>query len=242
VQSAADILIEGAPSPQRCYQGPGMPQFTLQVDRLIKPDSEERANAASHALGGLLAMVALPALALPDIPGLVVDPRRVAGVLVFIASMVLTYMVSAAYHAAPAGPTRRWLRRCDHASIFIFIAGSFTPFALAAMPQGGAAMLAAVWSAALAGVALKLAGRLHHRGLSTGLYLAYGWLVGGLGLPLLDALPAAGVQLLVAGGLAYTVGSAFFLLDGRVRWGHFVWHLFVITGSTCHVLAVQTLP
>ncbi len=219
-----------------------MLQFSPQIDRFLAPGREERANAASHALGGLLALLALPTLAMPDTPGLVVDPRRAAGVLVFIASMVLTYMVSAAYHAAPAGPTRRWLRRCDHASIFVFIAGSFTPFALAAMPRGGEALLAVVWSAALAGVALKLAGRLHHRGLSTGLYLAYGWLVGGLGLPLLHALPPAGVQLLVAGGVAYTVGSVFFLLDGRLRWGHLVWHLFVITGSACHVMAVQTLP
>lgn len=205
--------------------------------------SEERANAASHALGGLLALLALPALALPDGPGAAADPRRATGVLVFVASMVLTYLVSAAYHAAPAGATRSWLRRCDHAAIFVFIAGSFTPFALAAPPEGGGAMLlAAVWGAAGAGVALKLAGRLHHRGLSTGLYLAYGWLVAALALPLLAVLPAAGVQLLVAGGLAYTVGSAFFLLDRRLRWGHLVWHLFVITGSVCHVLAVQTLP
>lgn len=215
----------------------------LQFTRVIPIGSEERANAVSHALGGLLALLALPALAMPDGPGAAADPHRATGVLVFVASMVLTYMVSAAYHAAPAGTARRWLRRCDHAAIFIFIAGSFTPFALAAPPQGGGgALLAAVWGAALAGVVLKLTGRLHHRGLSTGLYLAYGWLVGALAQPLLALLPAAGVQLLVAGGLAYTVGSVFFLLDGRLRCGHLVWHLFVITGSACHVLAVQTLP
>lgn len=215
----------------------------LQFRPVIPTGSEERANAASHALGGLVALLALPALALPDGPGVAADPRREAGVLVFVASMVLTYLVSAAYHAMPAGAARRWLRRCDHAAIFVFIAGSFTPFALAAPPQGdGAALLVAVWGAALAGVALKLTGRLHQRGLSTGLYLAYGWLVAALALPLLALLPPDGIRLLVAGGLAYTVGCGFYLLDGRLRYSHLVWHLFVIIGSVCHVLAVMTLP
>ncbi len=127
--------------------------------------------------------------------------------------------------------------------IFVFIAGSYTPFALAALQRGeGGGTLALVWGLALLGVALKLGNRLQHPLVSTLLYLAFGWLVAAVGLPVLAALPPTGLQLLVAGGLAYTLGCVFFLLDRRMPYSHLVWHLFVITGSVCHFLAVQALP
>ena len=201
---------------------------------------EERANAVSHALGCLLALFAMPALA--QQVDAAQHPMRQLGVTVFVASMVLMYGVSTAYHAAPVGAAKRWLRQCDHAVIFLFIAGSYTPFALAALQRGeGAGTLAAVWAVALLGMALKLANRLRHRLASTLLYLAYGWLVAAVALPMLAALPPAGLHLLVAGGVAYSLGCVFFLLDRRMPYSHLVWHLFVITGSTCHFLAVQEL-
>ena len=201
---------------------------------------EERANAASHALGCVLALFAVPALA--QQVGTAQHPMRQMGVTVFVASMVLMALVSAVYHAAPVGAAKRWLRKCDHAVIFLFIAGSYTPFALAALQRGeGAGTLAAVWCVALLGMVLKLVNRLQHRLVSTLLYLAYGWLVAVVALPILAALPLAGLHLLVAGGVAYSLGSVFFLLDRRMPYSHLVWHLFVITGSTCHFLAVQEL-
>jgi hemolysin III len=201
---------------------------------------EERANAASHALGCVLALFAMPALA--QQVDAAQHPMRQVGVTVFVASMVLMYLVSAVYHAVPVGAAKRWLRKCDHAVIFLFIAGSYTPFALAALQRGeGAGTLAAVWCVALLGMALKLGNRLQHRLASTLLYLAYGWLVAAVALPVLAALPPAGLHLLVAGGVAYSLGSVFFLLDRRMPYSHLVWHLFVITGSTCHFLAVQEL-
>ena len=201
---------------------------------------EERANAASHALGCLLALFAMPALA--QQLDAAQHPMRQLGVTVFIASMVLMYGISALYHAAPVGPAKRWLRKCDHAVIFIFIAGSYTPFALAALQRGeGAGTLAAVWGVAVLGMAMKLGNRLQHRLRSTLLYLAYGWLVAAVAQPVLAAVPPAGLQLLVAGGLAYSAGCVFFLLDRRMPYSHLVWHLFVITGSACHFLAVQAL-
>lgn len=202
---------------------------------------EERANAASHALAGVLAVLAWPALGQPA--DAVQPPLRAIGLQVFVASMLLMYLVSAACHAAPVGAAKHWLRRCDHAAIFVFIAGSSTPFALAAVQQGGsAATLVAVWGSALAGVLLKLGNRLRHRLPSTLLYLGYGWLVAALVLPALAQLPAAGWRLLVAGGVAYTLGSVFFLLDRRLPYSHLVWHLLVVAGSACHLLAAQTLP
>jgi len=201
---------------------------------------EERANAASHALGCVLALLTMPTLA--QQVDAVRHPLRELGVTVFVASMVLMYLVSAVYHAVPAGQAKRWLRKCDHAVIFLFIAGSFTPFALAALQRGdGFTTLAGVWGVAVLGMALKLGNRLQHPMLSTVLYLAYGWLVAAVAQPLLAALPPAGLRLLVAGGVAYSLGSVFFLLDRRMPYSHLVWHLFVITGSTCHFLAVQAL-
>ena len=199
---------------------------------------EELANAASHGLGCVLALAAIPVL----VEQVQADrhPIRHLGITVFITSMVLMYLVSAVYHALPVGQAKRWLRKCDHAVIFIFIAGSYTPFALGQVQRGqGWAVLAAVWGIAGVGVALKLTDRLKHKLFSTALYLAFGWLVAVLAQPMLASLPAMGLRLLVAGGVAYSLGCFFFLLDRRMPYSHLVWHLFVITGSTCHFLAVQ---
>ncbi len=208
------------------------PQPALQTWR------EELANAASHGLGCLMALAALPLLAAQ------VDAERQPlhhlGVQVFIASMVLMYAVSTLYHVLPAGQAKQWLQRCDHAVIFVFIAGSYTPFAIGQWQGGGGwQLLAVVWAIALLGGALKLSRRLAHPLASIALYLGFGWMVLLMGQPMLASLPPAGLQLLVAGGLAYTLGSVFFLIDRRMRYSHLVWHLFVITGSGCHVLAVQ---
>ncbi|NDG41140.1 MAG: hemolysin III family protein [Betaproteobacteria bacterium] len=199
---------------------------------------EERANAASHLLGGLLALAAMPVLA--DQVDAARYPLRHLGLTVFITTMVLMYGVSAIYHALPAGRAKRALRRCDHALIFVFIAGSYTPFALGEVQRGQDwHPLAVVWAIALVGVALKLTDRLRHSVWSTGLYLLFGWMVALLARPVLAAMPEQGLQLLVAGGLAYSVGSLFFLLDGRMAYSHLVWHLWVIAGSSCHLLALQ---
>ena len=201
---------------------------------------EERANAASHVMGCLLALVALVALpALAEQVDAQHHPIRHVGVVVFVTTMVLMFAVSAAYHALPVGAAKRALRRCDHAVIFIFIAGTYTPFALGQIQRGaGWSMLGAVWGIAALGVALKLCDRLRHPLLSTALYLAFGWMVVLVAQPMLASLPPLGLKLLVAGGLAYSLGSLFYLLDHRMPYSHFVWHLFVITGSSCHFLAV----
>ena len=199
---------------------------------------EELANAASHGVGCVLALASMPVLA--DQVQADRHPLRHLGVTVFIASMVLMYLVSTVYHALPVGQAKRWLRKCDHAVIFLFIAGSYTPFALGPIQRGeGWDLLAAVWGIALLGMALKLTDRLRHRVLSTALYLAFGWLVAVVAQPMMAALPPAGLTLMVAGGVAYSLGCVFFLLNRRMPYSHLVWHLVGITGSTCHFLAVQ---
>jgi hemolysin III len=236
VRRSADNLGMG----RRCRSATANPRgCTLNTDLSFSQTwREELANAASHGLGCVLALAAMPALA----EQVQADryPIRHLGVVVFITSMVLMYLVSAVYHALPVGQAKRWLRKCDHAVIFIFIAGSYTPFALGQVQRGqGWGILAAVWGIAVVGVALKLTDRLKHKLLSTALYLAFGWLVAVVAQPMMASLPSMGLRLLVAGGVAYSLGCVFFLLDRRMPYSHLVWHLFVITGSTCHFLAVQ---
>ena len=152
--------------------------------------------------------------------------------------MMVLYFASMVYHALPHGRAKRWFNRLDHAAIFLFIAGSYTPFALGALhtPRGLAAF-AAVWSLALLGMGLKAAGRLRHPLASTAIYIALGWLALLAALPSLERVARDGLLLLAAGGAAYLVGAVFFHVDHRLRYGHFIWHLFVLTGSACHFSA-----
>lgn len=198
---------------------------------------EEIANALSHGLGALLAIAALPILVTRAVGhGGVAD---VVAAAVFAATMILLYGVSTLYHALPEGRAKAWLLRMDHAAIYVFIAGSYTPFTLGVLHTGpGVTLLIAVWAAAAFGVTIKLLNRLRHRFVSTALYLAMGWVVLFAAEPLLARLPATGLTLLVAGGLSYTLGAFVFLLDNKVRYSHFVWHLFVMGGSVCHFFAV----
>lgn len=195
---------------------------------------EELANTASHALGAVAALAALPVLAAEHAAK---SAGRETGLWVFAATMLLAYTVSSMYHATPAGhPTKGWLRRLDHAAIYLFMAGTYTPFALG--HALGAPLLALVWAVAAIGVALKLAGCLRNRALSTALYLAFGWLMIAAVQPLIASLGREGLQWLLAGGIAYCAGTLFFLLDDRLRFGHLVWHVFVLVGSGCHFVAV----
>ena len=207
---------------------------------------EEWANALSHVLPCLLALLALPALAQQvHAPN---QPWRMAALVLFLGSMALVYGVSSVYHALPLGRAKALWRRLDHAAIFVFIAGSYSPFALAAWQRtSGAdslrhgALLAAVWALALAGVAVKLTLPLRGVGHSTLLYLVFGCTVGATAGPALAQLPALALQVFLAGDAAYLLGVGFFWLSPRLRYSHFVWHLCVITGSACHAWVVLNL-
>jgi len=198
---------------------------------------EEIANAISHGIGFLLAVASLPILAVVSVQhGGAAD---VVGASVFAATMIVLYLVSALYHALPAGAIKRWFGRIDHAAIFLFIAGSYTPFVLGVLRGGwGWSLFGVVWALAAFGVAAKLLDRLRHPLASTALYVAMGWLALVALVPLVQRLPAAGLAWLVGGGLAYTAGAVVFLFDNRLRYAHLAWHLLVMAGSTCHFFAV----
>ena len=198
---------------------------------------EEIANSVSHGIGFLLAVAALPVL----LHGCVQDGAGaldIAAASVFGATMMTLYLVSTVYHALPVGRWKAAFSRLDHAAIYLFIAGSYTPFALGALRDGpGWTLLGVVWLLAAIGVVAKLLNRMQHLLWSTALYVAMGWLAVFAAGPLLHRIAPGGVALLLAGGACYTLGALVFLLDSRVRYAHFAWHVLVLGGSTCHFLA-----
>ena len=197
---------------------------------------EEIANSVSHGLMLLAALAALPFLiAAAGQLGV----ANLVGASVFAATLVLLYLASTLYHALPAGRAKRLFLKLDHGAIYIFIAGSYTPFTLGALSgPWGWTLFGLVWSFAAVGVTLKAVDRLSHPWLSSGLYLAMGWLVLIAAVPLVERVPWPGLALLVGGGVAYSAGVVFFLLDSRLRYAHAVWHGFVVAGSVSHFFAV----
>ncbi len=197
---------------------------------------EEIANSVSHGVALLAAIAAVPFLVTAARP---LSTLSFIGTLVFAATMVLLYLASTLYHALPSGRTKALFLKLDHGAIYLFIAGSYTPFALGALGgPWGWTLFGVIWSLAAMGIALKAFDRLTHPWWSTGLYLAMGWLVLVAAVPLMEHVPLPGLLWLLAGGVAYTVGVVFFVLDSRIRYSHAVWHGFVATGTACHFFAV----
>jgi len=152
--------------------------------------------------------------------------------------MVLLYLTSTLYHALPAPKAKRVFRVLDHAAIFLLIAGTYTPFTLGVLSGGwGWTLFGLVWSLAIAGVLLESLGNFRFPKLSLALYVAMGWLVVIAIKPMWLLMPRWGLFWLAAGGLAYTGGVAFYAAK-RLRHHHLIWHLCVIAGTACHVVAV----
>ncbi len=197
---------------------------------------EEIANSLSHGAGVIAAIAGAPVLI---VAATRMGATSVVGATVFATTMILLYLASSVYHALPAGRAKRVFLKLDHGSIYLFIAGSYTPFALGALGgPWGWTLFGLVWTVAAVGIALKSLDRLDHPWLSTGLYLAMGWLVLIAAVPVSQRVPLPGIALLVAGGIAYTAGVAFFMLDSRWRYAHAVWHAFVMAGTGFHFFAV----
>ncbi len=197
---------------------------------------EEIANSVSHGIGLLAAMVAAPVLIVDAVQR--GEVKGVIGASVFASTVALLYLASMLYHALPPNRAKRVFRVLDHSAIFLLIAGTYTPFTLGVL-QGpwGWSLLVVVWSLALGGVVFKVIFGVRYLGFSVGLYLAMGWVALIMVKPLWLLMPPAGLFWLFAGGVAYTAGVAFFAAD-RIRYSHFVWHLFVLAGTACHFVAV----
>jgi len=198
---------------------------------------EEIANAVSHGVGLLAALIAVPLLIMSA-----VHRGGVSGVLgasVFATAIVLMYSASTLYHALPPNRAKRVFRALDHGAIYLLIAGTYTPFTLGILRgPWGWTLFGIVWALALTGILFKTLGKKPRPHLSTTFYLSMGWIILIAAKPLLEHMPAWGLFWLVAGGLAYTTGVGFYVAE-RFRYSHFIWHLFVIAGTSCHFIAVQ---
>lgn len=197
---------------------------------------EEVANAVTHGIGVLLSIgggaVLITLLAIHA------GAREVAGAAVFAVTLILLYTASTLYHAIPHATAKRHLKVFDHCAIFLLIAGTYTPFTVAALRGGlGWSLFGAIWGLAFLGILFKLffTGRLQV--LSTTAYVAMGWLAVIAVVPISRELEPAALYWLVAGGIAYTAGTLFYH-NRRLPYSHAVWHLFVLAGSACHFAAV----
>jgi hemolysin III len=197
---------------------------------------EEIANSVSHGIGLVAALVGAPILvAMTARHG---TAWNLIGALVFSLTTILLYLASTLYHAIPGGRAKAVLRTLDHGAIFLLIAGTYTPFTLGVLRgTWGWTLFGLIWGLAAVGVALKAFRALSHPVISTGLYLAMGWLAIIAIRPFWVRVPLLGLALLLAGGIAYTTGVAFYAAR-RLRYAHFVWHLWVLAGTGCHFFAV----
>ena len=196
---------------------------------------EEIANSISHGVGLLGALAAFPFL-------IVVAHRHgamaVLGAAVFASAAVLLYLMSTLFHALPASRAKRVFQVLDHSAIYFLIAGTYTPFLLGVLKGTGSwLLLGVIWTLALLGTLLKSLGGVRYTAISTWTYLGMGWLVLIVAEKVWALVPAWGLFWLVAGGIAYTAGAVFFMAE-RIRYFHFIWHLFVVAGTACHFVAV----
>jgi hemolysin III len=197
---------------------------------------EEIANSVSHGIGLLMALAAFPVLVIAALRR--GNAAEIAGATVFATTTVLLYSTSMLFHAFPQSRTKRIFQVLDHSAIYLLIAGTYTPFTLGALHGArGWTLFGLVWSMAVVGTALKVYGGVRYNTVSTFVYLAMGWLVVIAADAVWALVPKWGIFWLFAGGIAYTAGAVFFLAE-RIRFFHFVWHLFVIAGTACHFIAV----
>jgi hemolysin III len=206
------------------------------LPKRMQSAGEELANSISHGIGLCAALIGAPILLLEARRS---SPGFFLGTAIFAITLSMLYLGSTLYHAWPQTRGKSVLRTLDHSAIFLLIAGTYTPFTLGPL-RGlwGASILALVWALAIFGVFLKATrGPSRHPKFSMTLYLGTGWLALIAVRPMMLAIPFAALFWLVAGGVAYTAGVLFFV-NQRLRYSHFIWHLFVLAGSSCHFLAV----
>ncbi|GAK38543.1 hemolysin-like protein [Paenibacillus sp. TCA20] len=197
---------------------------------------EEVANAITHGIGALLSVAALVLLIVAaSVNG---TAWHVVSFTVYGVSMLLLYISSTFVHALKDGRAKDLFEIFDHSSIYLFIAGTYTPFLLVAIRGTlGWTLFGIIWGIALFGVAFKAFFTKRFLFMSTLFYIAMGWLIVIAWAPLTAAIPSGGIALLVAGGLCYTLGTIFYVWRG-FPFHHAIWHLFVLAGSVLHFFAV----
>jgi hemolysin III len=197
----------------------------------------EKFNAVTHLVGAALALGG--SVVLVVLAALTGDPWKIVSVSIYGLTLVLLYTVSTLYHSV-RGSAKDVLRELDYQSIYLLIAGSYTPFCLVTLRgPWGWSLFGVMWGLAVVGCLQELGSRSEARILSVVIYVVMGWVALFALIPLLEALGPTGFAWVAAGGVFYTVGIIFFALDSRVTHAHGVWHLFVVAGSVTHYVAIM---
>lgn len=197
---------------------------------------EEIASSVIHGVGALLAVAGLVAMLVVSITS--GSTLSIISISIYGSSMILLYTASTMYHAIQNKKAKYIFKAIDHSSIYLLIAGTYTPFTLVVLGGlWGWVMLIVVWAIALAGILLEVLGRQRSRTVSLLIYLGMSWLVVIVIKPLLAGLAWPGLLWLVAGGLLYSAGVVFYV-QKKTSYMHAVWHLFVLAGSACHFITV----
>ncbi len=209
---------------------------TVRKEILVYSVGEEIFNAVTHGLGVILGVLGVVLLIERAVKyGTIV---HVVSVAIFGVSIVVLYLASTLYHSIAPKTAKRVLKVIDHSSIFLLIAGTYTPFTLVTLRgPWGWSIFAAVWILAILGIILEVLPIKKSKIFSLVLYLSMGWIVIVAIVPLVRAIPKGGLYWLVAGGLAYTLGVIFYVMK-RHRYTHGVWHLFVLAGTVAHFFAI----
>ena len=197
----------------------------------------EKFNAVSHLIGAVLALVA--AIALVVLATLSGDPWKLVSISIYVVTLVLLYLSSTLYHSL-RGRAKAIMRELDHHCIYLFIAGTYTPFCLVSL-RGiwGWSLLGVVWTLAAFGIWQEMRPNKGSRILSILIYMLMGWVTLAAIYPLVQALGTAGFIWLAVGGLLYTIGVVFYALNAYLVHAHGVWHMFVLAGSAAHYIAIM---
>ena len=210
----------------------------MTVEDRVSPYSpqEERLNIASHALGLALSLAALPLLVVRA--SLYGNAWHVVSFSIFGASMVILYAASTLYHSATEARLRKRLNILDHATIYVLIAGTYTPFTIVTLNGTiGWVIFGISWGLALTGIILKLFFTGKYDTLSTVMYVLMGWVIIFAIKPLVNNLPSDGLIWLFAGGFSYTIGAILYSVK-KIKFNHAIFHVFVLIGSFCHFMSV----
>jgi hemolysin III len=204
----------------------------------VQTVGEEVANSITHGAGLVAAIVGLVALMVAAVTR--GDAWVTGACVVYGTTLVLLYLASTLYHALARTRARGVMRRLDHAAIYLLIAGTYTPFVLVSLRgPWGWSLFGVSWGLAVLGIVVKAVHGPRWPVVSTTIYILMGWLVVVAVGPMMRQVPGGALAWLLAGGLAYTGGVVFFAWE-RLRYSHAIWHLFVLTGSVCHYVAVMT--
>ena len=196
----------------------------------------ERFNAWTHLVGAVLSVTGT--IILIVLAAATGDPWKIVSTSIFGATLILLYSASTLYHSL-RGRAKVILRKLDHLSIYLLIAGTYTPFCLVTLRgPWGWSLFGAVWALAIVGMLQEIKPRSEARIMSLVIYAVMGWVIVVAIKPLLDHLHTTGFLWLAAGGLLYTIGIVFYAFDSRFRHWHGIWHLFVIAGSLLHYIAI----